>query len=834
MQETTLPMGNADAADKIEQVLANIARNILVIVFGLLPLFFIPVPYIGFDYAKAVFVMVGLLAAIVFFSLSVLRSGKVTFSAPLALGGLWFVALAALVSALLSGSMHRSLIGDDINVETALFILLLALIPTVTTLIGQTKASIMRLFILLTGSGVVLGLFHIVRILFGANVLSFKVFTSLVASPIGGWNDIALFFGLSILISLVALEQLPLTKWGKTLFSLMVALALIMLTVVNFFAVWVVLGLVSLMVLMYTLTKDRFMEKTLTFDGKRASVSLQSVIISVIVFAISLIFVIGGGAAGAFISKYSHISYVEVRPSFSATMQIARDVYSHNALLGIGPNKFLNAWRLYKDPSINQTIFWATDFNGGSGYVTTLFVTTGILGIIALLAFFGLFLYAGFRMLFRPAHADRFWYFIGSSSFVAAAYLWGMSFIYVPGASILLLASVLTGMTFAAYAALLNAPGFAFSLNANKRVAFALVGIVMVVIVAATTGLYYLGQHYSSVYSFGNAVYALQNGADVHSAEQQIANAYATSHNETYAMQLASYQLAKINSLAGVDKLDQQQQQELQSSIQNGVNAAQVAINQDGSDPLAWTTLGSIYSILAAAKVDNAQKSALDAFEKAHALDPKNPVYSLLEAQLYSRVGDLQNARAKANEAITMKPNYTDALFFLAQLDIAEGKTADAIATTQTMISIEPSNPARYYQLGFLEFSDNKLDDAIATFKQALALDSNYANARYFLGLALAEKGDTQGAIDAMQEVLKLNPGNTEVSGIIDQLKSGKPLQLSQNPQVNEPEKVQQVNDTVTTSQAPDTSLVSPVNPVAEDTHASKTEKTASSSKTNQ
>lgn len=820
MQETILSNERAEAKDPIESALQNISQNIVVFIFGLLPLLFIPVVFVAFDYTKTLAIIIGILLAVIFFSLSVLRSGKVFLSTPLALFGLWGVAGATILSAVLSGDMRDAFLGDDIGVHTSLFVVLLALIATVTSLLGLTKSTIMRLYVVLTGSAVVLGLFHILRLVFGPEFLSLGIFQNLVSTPIGGWNDLALFFGLSILLSLVALEQLPLTKWGKSLFSGVICLALVILAVVNFFAVWIVLGLVSLVVLMYTLTKDRFAEKTLTLEGKRNNVSMQSVVLSVLVFIVSLVFIIGGGAVGGYISKLTGISYIEVRPSFEATMEITRSVFGENAFVGIGPNKFVDAWRLYKDPSINQTVFWATDFKGASGYITTFFVTTGIVGIIAWLTFFGLFLFAGFRMLFKSTHTDRFWYFIGSSSFVAAAYLWGMSVIYVPGAAILLLAAIFTSVMFAAYSSLVATKPLSFSIATNKRAGFILVGVVMIVIVGASSALYYVGQSYASAHTFGSALYGAQTGADLKQVEEQIASAYATSKNDSYALQLASYQLAKMNALAGVAELTEAQQQELQLSIQNGINAGVIATNDDPTDSLYWSTLGSIYSVLASASVEGAQEKAREAFVKAKSFDPTNPVHSLLEAQLNSRIGDLAGARAQIQDAIALKPNYTDALFFLTQIDIAEGKTADAIATTKAIISLEPNNPARYYQLGVLQSASGDLDGAIVAFRQAIALDANYANARYFLAIALAQKNDSAGAIEQLEQVLVSNPGNADVTALIERIRSGEPLVVTpqtSTSQVAEPETVGADDDAVTTTEAPDTSLITPVNTVGEE-----------------
>jgi len=815
MQEQFQTVTPQTTVDKVEVSLRTIAQNIIVIVFGLLSIFFIPVVFAPFGYTKTLLVIVGVLIACIFFSLSVLRSGSIKISAPWALVAFWGVAIVTAVSALLSGDMYDSFIGESIGVHTGLFMLLMAVTMSISSIFGQTKSTVLRLYILLTGSAIVLGFFHILRIVFGADFLKLGVFTSLSSTPFGGWNDLGLFFGLTILLSLVALEQLPLTKWGKVLFSVVVGVSLLLLAVVNFFAIWIVLALVSLVQLMYTLTKDRFAEQTLPLQGKE-EVSMYSVTLSTVVFVFSLIFIIGGSAVGGFVSEITNISYVEVRPSLEATVDIGRQVYQENAFVGIGPNKFADAWRLYKDTSINQTVFWSTDFVSGSGFITTQFVTGGILSVVAWFVFFGLFLTAGFRMLFKAVHADRFWYFIGTSSFVAAVYLWSMSFLYNPGPVILLLVAMFTSIMFVAHGILLSASGRRFSITSNRRAGFILVGIVMIVIVGSASALFYTGRHYTSVYAFSGAVSGLNGSTTLEEVEQTIAASYAVTSNDLYARQLANYQLAKMNTLLGLQEPTPEQQQAFQTAAANGVNAAQLAVDTDPTDSLNWSTLGGVYSVLAAAGVEGAKERASGAFASARAFDPTNPSYALLEAQLLSRTGDIEGARAAAIASVQLKQNYTDALFFLTQLDIADGKVEDAIATTRAIISLEPNNPARYYQLGVLESSAGNIDNAIVAFSGAITRDKNYANARYFLALALIQKGDSDAALEQLEVVLTLNPGNADIEALIAQLKSGATFNVASetlSEQIAEPEAVTEGDENeVTTTETPDTPLVSSVN----------------------
>ncbi len=807
------------STDSVESTLRGFAYNILTGAFAVLPLLFLPVAYAPFDYTKTLFIIMAVLIGVIFFSLSVLRSGRITVPLPWALVALWGVAGATLLSALLSGDIYDSLIGDAVSVHSVVFIALLAVVASTLGIFGQNRSFTMRTYIALAASAGVVGLFQLLRVIIGAEPLSFGVLTGPTSSLLGSWNDLALFFGLIILLSLVALEQLPLTKWGQWLFMGVVGVSLTMLAVVNFFAVWMVLALVSLLMLMYSLTKDRFMSSAASVISK-VNISAASVIVSAAVFTVSLIFVIGGSVVGTMVSNVTGISYVEVRPSLIATLDVARQTYQENAFVGVGANRFVDAWRLYKDQSLNQTIFWSTDFVSGSGYVSTQFVTTGIIGGIAWIAFLVLFIIYGLRTLFASAFVDKSWYFIATSAFVSAAYLWTMATVYTPSATILLFAAFFTGVTFAAGAALQKRRVYTFSIAQNKRAGFALVAVVMLIIVGAASSLYYIGRHYAAVYMYNGAVTGLDGSLSIEDIELKIADAFAMVQSDQFARQIALYQVAKMNALLALQEPTTEQQQAFQQAAANGVSAGQQAVALDGSDPLNHAVLGNVYSILAAAGVADAANRAKEAYASARALDPVNPSYALLEAQLLARTGVPADARTKIAEAVALKPNYTEALLLSTQIDVAEGKVADAIATTRSIISLEPNNAARYYQLGILLSADEKLDEAIAAFERAVALNPDYANARYFLALGYIEKGNLPAAAEQLEVVATLNPDNTEIKTLLEDVKAGRtptPAATTETTPVADAEpEVTNDDGTVTTSEAPDTSLIVPVNPVSE------------------
>ena len=804
---------NTQNTDQLAQKLRTYGQNILIVIFGLLPLIFLPTTVAPFVYTKVAVVIVGLIIALVLYSLSVLRMGSLSIGVSWPLVALWGVAGIAVISALLSGDIQDALVGDLFSIHSAFFVIILAFVPLVWTFVQASKLSVIRMYLLLAFSTLVLVAFHLLRIVFGENFLSFGVFTDTVSTPVGTWNDLALFLGLTVILSIVALEQLTLSKAGRTLFSVVSIGALFLLGVINFFSVWLVLGLSSLVVIVYTLGKDKFSGGQPSLTGVQSTNS-TSLLISLIVFGISVLFIIGGATLGGWIAERTGVSYVEVRPSFIATSNIARDVYAENALLGIGPNKFADAWRLYKDPAINSTVFWNTDFNAGSGYITSFFVTTGVLGGIAWIVFLGLYIVQGVRRLLNASSGDKLWYFIGVSSFVSAVYIWGMSFVYVTGVTVLLLGALCTGVSLQAFRVLKGGPSKSIVVGTNRRAGFVLTLGVIVVIVSSVSVLYATGRHYSSVYSFNESVRAMQQGKTISELEQDVISAHALTSSDVFMRRLAEYQLARINGLAGVQNLNEAQTQELREAAANGIEFAEEAIRIDSQEPANWSVLAGIYNSLIGFGVEGASERALEALGKSRELNPKNPLPFLETAVVEARAGNSNEARTYINQAIALKPNFTEAFFILTQLEIADGNVEAAIQSTRAVISLEPRNAVRYYQLGVLLSAVNDIDGAITSFERAVALDPDYANARYLLALAYEGQGRTPEAITQLERVYELNQDNEELKNLLNTLKQGGNISGSDNvvSTVGEQLPETDIQGNVRTSQDPDSDLLTPVN----------------------
>lgn len=817
--------------DQVEQRLVQVAHGILVAVFGLLPVFFIPSNTVPLEYTKTLLVIVGLLISTVLYSLATLRSGRLRLAFPAPVYALFTVVLVSLASALLSGDRYDALVGNTMEVGTTLFTLVLLAIVVVPLIVNFSKAMIIRVYMLLGAGALLLALYHVLRLVFGASALSMGVFPNLVSGPFGGWNSLGLFFGLTILLSMVALEQLPLTRPGKGFFALVTTLSLVMLVVINFVAIWVVLGLTSMVVLMYGLVKDRFTDQSYARD-RSSSISGISLSLSAIVCVVSLAALLGGTNFGTMVSNISGVSYLEVRPSLGATLDIARHSLDEDSLLGLGPNRFADAWRMFKDPAINTSIFWSTDFESGYSYFATIPITIGILGALAWLAFLLLFIFIGLRVVLRPVTHDTLWYFIGTSSFAAGIYLWGMALVYTPSVVALLLAAFFTSCLASAYVALCPARALRFSLAENKRAAIVLVGVVMVIIVSSVAAVYGVSRHFGAVVMFNEAVSKVPTGTPLDEVEAQIEAAYILNQNDIFARQVAEYQLAKINSLLALAQPSETEQQAFETAIAQGVVAATRAIENDPTDARNHAVAGALYSVLAGIGIEDTANRAGASFAEARRFDPQNPLYPLLEAQLATRTGDVEKAKTAVRTAVTLKPNYTEALLFMADIDIATGNVSGAIDTTRAILSLEPQNPARYFQLGVLQTAAGSTTEAVRSFEAAVALDENYANARYFLARLYAAEGNRTGAREQLVVVQKLNPDNKEVAALIDSLDAGGNVGFTTatSSEVELPDSTQ--GEPVTSTGEPDTPLVTPVNAVTNEAEPETAQSESSSPST--
>jgi tetratricopeptide (TPR) repeat protein len=152
--------------------------------------------------------------------------------------------------------------------------------------------------------------------------------------------------------------------------------------------------------------------------------------------------------------------------------------------------------------------------------------------------------------------------------------------------------------------------------------------------------------------------------------------------------------------------------------------------------------------------------------------------------------GDGAKAKDFISQSLQQKKNYTDAIFLLAQVQVAEGNLKDAITSVEAATLLSPTDSGAFFQLGLLRYNVNDIQGAASAFEQAIAINPSYANAKYFLGLSYNRLGRNKEAIAQFQDLKTTNPDNKEVDLILQNLTAGKsPFTNATPPIDNKPEK---------------------------------------------
>ena len=734
----------------------------------LLPFFFIPFFSLSIDISKAALLYGAVIVSFFLWLVARLKDGRFVFPKSIVLLAGGGVAAATLLSAFFSDSTAKSLIGLGYETGTFASVLVLFLLLFLSSIYFQGRSRVIYVYGALLISAAIVFLYQVVRfavLSFGLPLADF--FLRFPPNIVGKWSDLSIIFGLTTLLSLVLLEFGDISKMARRLLYGMVGISLFALVLTNFQLTWIVVGIMSLLIFVYSISFGR--NSTIVSGERRIPA------IPFIVLVVSLFFVLSGNLVNEAIYSIARIPQEVVRPDWSSTIEVARVSLAENPIFGAGPDRFLTQWLRIKDLAINNSPIWNIDFDFGVGLIPTMMINTGVVGVVAWALFLAAFLYRGILSVFLlKVNAAQNYTIV--ASFFAALYLWIFSFFYVPNVVIFALAFVMTGVFLAALAQSHIIKNYNFSFLDDPRVGFASVLVLILLVISTIAGGYVVLQRYAALGYFQKATVALRVLGDVDTAERAIVRAIGLSREDVYYRFLAEVNLQKVGRLLaqkGISKetLKTQFQSYTQAAIKNAI----AATDRDPADYRNWKALAEVYQSLIPFGVPKEfYQSAKQAYERAIKYNPNSPALTLALARLELSVGNKDAAKEYITQALKQKNNYTEAIFLLAQMQADEGNLKDAIASAEVATLVAPNDVGSFFRLGLLRYNAKDYAGAAAAFGRAVELNPSYANAKYFLGLSLYYMGDTQGAIEQFSGVLRLNPGNKEIAGILANLKAGR------------------------------------------------------------
>lgn len=757
------------------------------------PLFFISPVVAPFQFTKMMLLYAGTIVAVLGWMVGRLSDGRIPYPRHAVFTALGAGLAAYGIATLLSPVRAVSLFGQGMEVSTfAAFAVLTVLLFLSSQYFSNRKGAANALMAFVF-SAVVLVTFEALRILIGPGFLSLGTFRALVDNPVGGWNDMGVFVGAAAIVSLVTLELLVVQRRIRGIFVYLLIVSLFILSVVNFQLIWYVLAGLALVFFVYNFS---FRQARDTEEAPQAKRALP--IVSLVVLIVAFVFILSKGNLYSFLGNDLGMGYfnrfsagsVDVRPSWSGTMAIARQSVMKHPLFGVGPNRFESQWLMSKPEAVNLTDFWAVDFGYGVGLVPSLVVTAGLVGFLAYAAFLAILVYLAYRVLFARI-ADPFDRFITVAISAVAIYLWVFAVVYVPSATLATVLFVFTGALLGRAIAhgAIRTSEYAYAKAARSSFVVVL-GLVFLMLGSVVFGYAAMQRYVSSVF-FTRAVANAASNANIGTVEGYLLRAARTSGNDAYYRLLSDVELYRVNQLLSDQSLSADKvQAQLAGLVGNARAAAEASVAYDRTNYRNWLSLGKVFETLVPLAGDEAYKSALAAYTEARKTNPKNPSIPLMIARLELAHKDAAKAKENVAEAMRLKGNYVDAIFFLAQMQVGDNDLKGAIQSVSAAAQVSPNDPGIFFQLGLLYYNNKDYAGSASAFERAVQLVPDYANAKYFLGLSYDKLKRNDVAVAQFADLAKTNPDNQEIALILSNLQSGRdPFSGAQPPIDNKPEK---------------------------------------------
>lgn len=758
---------------------------------------FIPSATIPFLYTKTSLLVVGAIVTLGLFILARLTRGNIVVPSSYLLPALWVVPLAYALSTLFSGvNIHTAFFGTELEADTLGFVILVALLGTLTAVVLRRRQSLEFFYLVGAGTFALVFIAQAVFIVLG-QVMPDKVSAS--ANIVGSFEDLGIMAGLYVTMALLAFRFLVLPSRMRLGMMVVGAIAVLTLALVNAFSLWMMVGLVALGLFIEAIMSRGFFSNdedlegvstvAATSDGSRED--SRSLLAPLVVLVLSLFFVISGSTIGTTLASALNADVLNVRPSWSSTVAVGGHTYASSPVFGTGPGTFGEQWLLFRDQSINETLFWTIDFTSGVGYVPTSFVTTGAFGALAWVAFFALLLFFGIRFLLMKAPTDAFMRFVSLSSFTGAIYLFALSIFTVPGPVPLTLAFILVGVFISSMRYGVDARELGVAFTRSPRVGFLIVFVLTLILLASVMGIYVVVERYLASVSYAQAASALSAGR-VDEAKTALARSILFAPSDRAYRLSSVVGVARLNQIANDATLTTDQARtEFQATLSTAVSDALTSTQLGPKNYQNWAALGSVYGSVVSLGIEGARDNAKTAYEQAATLNPTNAVIPYVIAQLEIASKNIEGAETYLTQAITLKRNYTEAIFLLSQLKVQVGEAKEALEAAEAAAYFAPSDPVVLFQVGLLRLGTGDVDGAIAALTNATIANAEYANAHYFLAVAFAQKKDYPSAVKALEMIATFSPENADaVAKDIESLKANKnpfPATTFANKPINEP-----------------------------------------------
>ena len=190
---------------------------ILLLVTALAPIFFVPISFISTQFGTSLLFAYGVIISILLYLISGLSSGSLDLPNP----GRYVLAFSAVVplvyflAGIANGFSRMTFFGYTFDIHTVGFIVLAFVYMFLVSLIFKDKKRVFYSYLAFVVSAILFSIFLLLRIIFGAKLLSFGMFPEVTSTMLGTWNNVGILFGVCAILSLLTYQMLKVSNLLK-------------------------------------------------------------------------------------------------------------------------------------------------------------------------------------------------------------------------------------------------------------------------------------------------------------------------------------------------------------------------------------------------------------------------------------------------------------------------------------------------------------------------------------------------------------------------------------------------------------------------------------------
>jgi tetratricopeptide (TPR) repeat protein len=153
-------------------------------------------------------------------------------------------------------------------------------------------------------------------------------------------------------------------------------------------------------------------------------------------------------------------------------------------------------------------------------------------------------------------------------------------------------------------------------------------------------------------------------------------------------------------------------------------------------------------------------QQAIEVLRADLAGDSLNPQLHYQLANALHDAGNREEALSEYDKALSLKPEFKEALVNRGAVLNELGRIQDAIVSFEGALKFAPRDTRALVNLGNSFYALQEYGEAIKRYKLAVATDSTFAEGYYYIGVAFADAGIYREAVREWERILAVAPNS--------------------------------------------------------------------------